>query len=82
MRSHPSKAPSANWPKDDWGNSVLAINVKKWMCDYCGETIGNNEPFLIKPYPAKRHVEFSVKILCSAGCEKLEDIKYKAHNGD
>ena len=61
-----------------WGNSKLAINFRVWCCDYCGQGIENNRCFLIKAYPAKKFVEYTVKVLCSLRCEKLENAKYNA----
>jgi hypothetical protein len=61
-----------------WGNSKLGINFRAWCCGYCGAEIENNRCFLIKAYPAKKFVEYEIKVICSLRCEKLQNAKYNA----
>jgi hypothetical protein len=57
-----------------WGNSVLFINLKHWVCAYCGLLIKDHTPFsivILKMNPTPY-------ILCSANCLKIQIIKLDA----
>lgn len=57
-----------------WGNSVLSINVKFWLCVYCGLPIKDDVPFGV----VRINGNLTADILCSEFCLKRHIIKTEA----
>lgn len=64
--------------KKRWGNSILSVNLKFWICLYCGKLIKDDTPFGV----VRVNGNLIPDIFCSAFCLKTHIIKLDAKRID